>query len=109
MVDYEEFKDLIHSLLIMIKHEFPGFHLIVEGLEKICDDFELGMTNVDVLLDRMKVKELKKSVRKDSVLYTSTQNHETINQAYYGYDNNHRISLRRFLKNKVIQNVISMI
>lgn len=98
MVDYEEFKDLIHSLLIMIKHEFPGFHLIVEGLEKICDDFELGMTNVDVLLDRMKVKELKKSVRKDSVLYTSTQNHETINQAYYGYDNNHRISLRRFLK-----------
>lgn len=78
-------------------------------MEKICDDFELGMTNVDVLLDRMKVKELKKSVRKDSVLYTSTQNHETINQAYYGYDNNHRISLRRFLKNRVIQNVISMI
>ena len=88
------------ELVELIRDSYPNFHLIVEGLEEFNRAKNLDVLDIKVLLDHMWVKELKKETQEDIVLYTSTQNYPTVNEAYYSYDNNHRISLRRFFKKR---------
>lgn len=93
-------EEAMHELAEYIKHDYPDLELVVDGLEKLGNLEDYDISNVDVLLDCMSSKELKKPANQKSVLYTGTYNSPTLNQAYYDFDNNKRISLRRFFKKR---------
>lgn len=98
IIDKKWFEQAIYELVEIVKKEYPEFELIVEGLEKLDLNLDFDVYDMDVLLDRMHVRSLKKDFKGRSVVYTGNQNYETVNQAYYGFDNNRRISLRRFFR-----------
>lgn len=94
-----------HELIEAILKACPDIELIAEDLGLIRkevleleDDFEIP--GMDVLLFRMDAKELKKKAKKHSVIYTGTHDNATVNQDYFSFDNNKRISLRRFFKKR---------
>lgn len=94
-----------HKLMDAILHACPDIVLVAEDLGMIRkevleleDDYDIP--GMDVLLFRMEAKQLKKPAKKNSVMYTGTHDNATLNEDYALYDNNKRISLRRFFKNQ---------
>ncbi len=55
---------------------------------------------MEVLIFSLNVKTLRKPVKKECFLYTGTHDNETLNQAYQEFDQNKRVSLRRFFKKR---------
>lgn len=94
-----------HKLIQAILDACPDIELVAEDLGMIRkevldleDDFNIP--GMDVLLFRMDAKELKKPAKKNSVVYTGTHDNATVEQDYFDFTNNKRISLRRFFKKK---------
>ena len=93
------------KLLDAILKACPDVELIAEDLGMIRKEVtELAdvykIPGMEVLLFKMEAKQLRKPIPQHKVLYTGTHDNATIMQDYVNYDNNRRISLRRFFKKR---------
>ena len=93
------------KLLDAILVACPDVELIAEDLGMIRKEVtELAdaykIPGMEVLLFKMEAKQLRKPIPQHKVLYTGTHDNATIMQDYVHYDNNRRISLRRFFKKR---------
>lgn len=93
------------KLLDAILAACPDVELIAEDLGMIRKEVtELAdaykIPGMEVLLFKMEAKQLRKPIPQHKVLYTGTHDNATIMQDYVHYDNNRRISLRRFFKKR---------
>ena len=93
------------KLLDAILAACPEVGLIAEDLGMIRKEVtELAdaykIPGMEVLLFKMEAKQLRKPIPQHKVLYTGTHDNATIMQDYVNYDNNRRISLRRFFKKR---------
>lgn len=94
------------ELLSRIAEEVPDIQLVAEDLgdglrpQLFKLEKQFGIPGMDVLVFRMESKLLKKPCKKEVVLYTGTHDNATVNQEYQSFDNNKRISLRRFFKKR---------
>lgn len=93
------------ELLEAIIERSPDVKLIAEDLGMIRKEvLELAkrfhIPGMEVLLFQMEAKRLRKPFEKNKVLYTGTHDNATLMQEYAEYDNNKRISLRRFFKKR---------
>lgn len=93
------------NLQDQLQKEFPQTKLIAEdqgysraiyaGVRE-----EDQIPGIDVLVNRMETKSLKKPGGKNTVVYTSSFDTPTLEEDYQTYTNNKRIALRRFFKKK---------
>jgi 4-alpha-glucanotransferase len=93
------------ALLHRILNKCPNLELVAEDLgmirpEVLTLEQSFGIPGMDVLEFRMDAKQLKKSAKENSVLYTGTHDNATLEEEYATFDNNKRISLRRFFKKR---------
>lgn len=93
------------ALLHRIISENPTVELVAEDLgmirpEVITLENEFGIPGMDVLSFRMDAKSLKKQPKENAILYTGTHDNATVEEQYAEFDNNKRISLRRFFKKR---------
>lgn len=93
------------ELLHRIMQECPRLELVAEDFGMIRPEVlqlaqSFGIPGMDVLLYRMDSKQLKKAPKGNAFLYTGTHDNATLEEDYAGFDNNKRISLRRFFKKR---------
>lgn len=93
------------ALLDSLQEEFPQTELVAEdqGYSRsiyAASREEEQIPGIDVLINRMETKSLKKPVARNVVLYTSCFDTPTLEEDYQTYTNNKRIALRRFFKKK---------
>lgn len=92
------------EILRYVTQENPTMELVAEDLgddlgQAIFDlEEEFSIPGIQVQLFEMETKDLRQEKKENVVLYSGTHDNETIMEAYQGYTNNKRISLRRFFK-----------
>lgn len=93
------------ELMHKIRVECPRLELVAEVLGMMRPEVrelerEFSIPGMDVLQYRMEARQLKRPVEEDVVLYTGTHDHASLEELYGSFDNNRRISLRRFFKKR---------
>lgn len=94
------------EILAYVTNEHPEMKLVAEDLgdnlgKEIFDlEKKYHIPGLQVQLFKMETKLLRQEVDEDIVLYSGTHDNATILEDYSSYDNNRRISLRRFFKKR---------
>ena len=94
------------EILSYVTKEHPDLCLVAEDLgDNICQEVydlekKYHISGLQVQLFKMETKLLRQEIPKDIVLYSGTHDNATIMEDYQSYDNNRRISLRRFFKKR---------
>lgn len=93
------------TLLEVLKETCPSMEWVAEDLGNTSEEIVLleeqfEIPGMKILLDRLDAKCLKQPIPQKVVLYTSTYDLPTSEEAYSSCDGNKRISLRRFFKNR---------
>lgn len=93
------------ALIEMIEKALPSVELVAQDLDALRPEVkeledQYGIPGMDVLLSRLDTKGLKRDVKINSVVYTTTHDMPTIEEEYATFDGNKRIALRRFFKKR---------
>lgn len=93
------------ALIEMIEKAIPSVELVAQDLDALRPEVkeledQYGIPGMDVLLSRLDTKGLKRDVKINSVVYTTTHDMPTIEEEYATFDGNKRIALRRFFKKR---------
>lgn len=94
----EKLLDAILKACLDVELIAEDLGMIRKEVTELADAYKIP--GMEVLLFKMEAKQLRKPIPQHKVLYTGTHDNATIMQDYVHYDNNRRISLRRFFKKR---------